>query len=119
MVRTLYTLAITLLLANTIISQNKVLDSLKRELKAAKDDTTRCQILNSMIENELIDSIWIGFNENLKKICEINLSQSNSNTKTKNIFLYYYARALNNHGFYNTIKGNKKNAIEFYMNSLK
>lgn len=97
-------------------SQLSTIDSLKIVLKNAKHDTTRCSILNAMIENESNDSLWPIYNEQLKKISGKYLKNPKSDLTS--YFLKHYANALNNDGFLKMQKGETFTAYEFYYEAL-
>ncbi len=100
-------------------AQAKALDSLKLALKAAKNDTTRCTILNAMIEAENDNAVWPKYNERLKNIAEYNLKNTLPNTPLYNVFLRYAAQAYNNIGYILNEKGEILTALEYYYKSLK
>lgn len=97
MKNTLYIFFFVLFSFSQAVAQDPVIDSLKIEFKNAKYDTTRCNILNAMVEAENDDKIWPTFNEQLLKLAEKNTITTNKKNKT--IFLKYFATALNNKGF--------------------
>ncbi|MES2567700.1 MAG: tetratricopeptide repeat protein [Bacteroidota bacterium] len=98
------------------------IDSLKQALKSATHDTTRCHILNQMIEIEADDNIWPNYNLQLKALCEKNLKNSSSSEKTnytsRVFYLKYLASAFNNIGYIYNIQGNTIKAVEFFKKSL-
>lgn len=101
-------------------AQNKTLDSLKAALKNAANDTTRCNILNQMIEAESNDKIWPLYNDQLLKIAENCLTKDSAKTKIPRLFyLKYIAASLNNIGFLARSQGNIAKALEYYNKSLK
>ncbi len=106
-------------LISPCIAQNRVIDSLKVILKNAKHDTTRCNVLNAMIEVESNDAIWPKYNEQLKSISEKNLKLHPSNSILFKMYLKYSALAFNNLGYLAEIKGDISNAIGNYIKSLK
>jgi tetratricopeptide (TPR) repeat protein len=97
-------------------AQDRTIDSLKLVLKNAKHDTTRCNILNLMIESEGDDKVWPVFNEQL-----LNLAKKNSKTSPilKPFYLKYIANAFNNIGFLAQQQGDVAKALEYYHKSLK
>lgn len=100
-------------------AQAKTLDSLKLALKTTKHDTTRCTILNAMIETESDDAVWPKYNEQLKNIAEYNLKNTLPNTPLYNVFLRHLAQAFNNIGYILNEKGELLKALEYYNKSLK
>jgi tetratricopeptide (TPR) repeat protein len=100
----------------SVTSQN--IDSLKLALKSAKHDTTRCNILISMIEVENDDNIWPKYNNDLLKLVESKLKLSNLTKSEKYFYQKNLAEAINNIGFLAKQKGDISNAINFYNKSL-
>lgn len=116
--KTIFTilLFVTLILHQPFCSaQNKTIDSLQFLLKNAKHDTTRCIILNAMIEAGANDSIWPIFNEQLMKISEKYLHSTS--VQLKKYFMEYYAFSLNNYGFLYMQQGDYLKAYEYYNKS--
>jgi tetratricopeptide (TPR) repeat protein len=97
--------------------QGQNMDSLKFAFKKASNDTSRCIILNSIIETEGDDNIWPVYNEELRKISETHIS--NSTGKIRNFYLKYYGAALNNIGFLANNYGDIPKALEYWHKSLK
>lgn len=106
-----------LMLCLTVPAQNNIMDSLKLVLKNAKQDTTRCDILNQIIEEESDDKIWPVYNEQLREIAEKNLATKNN--PLYKIFLKYLSSALNNIGFLNYNRGDIPKAIDYMGRSMK
>ncbi|MES2516131.1 MAG: tetratricopeptide repeat protein [Bacteroidota bacterium] len=97
-------------------SQSNSIDSLKALLKAATQDSTRCRILNVMVETDQDDTKWPFYNEQLRVI-----SQSYYNTPKSDLrdhFVYYYALSLSNFGYLSMQKGMTSNAYEYYYKAL-
>lgn len=101
----------------TTYSQNNVIDSLKLAFSQAKHDTTRCTILNQMIEAETEDNIWILYNDQLLKLAEKGAENANSD-KVKNVFIKHQASAYNNWGIAAQQEGNNKKALDNIFKSL-
>lgn len=91
-------------------------DSLKILLEKASADTTKCRILNLLIELPENENIWPEFNEKLLQITERNLKTCPS--ELKQYYTQYYALAINNMGFMAMNKGESKKAIELYTKAL-
>lgn len=106
---------ISFLFLNTGYAQNKTIDSLKLALKNAKHDTTRCNILMTLFEENNEDSILRKYNGQLLKIIIINLK---SKTGLDKIYLKYLAKAKSNLGYIYEHEGNMSKALEQYLNSL-
>ena len=86
-------------------------------LSGAKHDTTRCNLLNAMIEAENEDSVWIIYNEKLYALALSNLK--NKDTALHPFFKSHLASALNNYGFYAKKHGELQKALEYYFQSLR
>lgn len=103
--------------AKQSVAQN--LDSLKLALKNAKHDTTRCNILNAMVEAESDDAIWQFYNQQLFKLAEKNL-QNNKLTDSQTFFFkQHISYAFNNIGYLAKKLGDISKALEYYHKSLK
>lgn len=96
-------------------AQQKTIDSLKIELKNAIHDTTKCDILNKLIEIEKDDNKWPKYNNILLKIAQKNSSQP---TPLKNVYLKHLIYALGNTGYDFKNKGDIKKALEYYNKAL-
>jgi tetratricopeptide (TPR) repeat protein len=108
-------LSVVLCLGINLFAQNLSVDSLKLALKNAKHDTTRCYILNALVETENDENTWIDYNTQLLK-----LSEKNALSKDfKSLYLNYLAIAYNNVGSVYDSKGDIANALEYYHKSLK
>ena len=64
---------------NTSSELKHTIDSLKLELKNAKHDSTKCNVLNYLVEVEYDESIWPKYNEEVKRIAEANLKNIEPN----------------------------------------
>jgi len=107
----------TILFCSDLAFAQAQIDSLKLALKNAKHDTTRCNILNELIEIAS-DEEWPGYNEQLLKLAE--KCASNTNTGAfRDFYLRYFAGALNNVGIIYNDQGDIPKALEFYNKSLK
>jgi serine phosphatase RsbU (regulator of sigma subunit) len=103
--------------ANTLIySQSRFMDSLKILLSDATHDTTRCKILNVMIEGDADDTKWPFYNDQLRAITEPYYKKPNSDLR--NYFLNYYALSLSNFGYLSMQKGMIPKAYEYYYKAL-
>ena len=99
-------------------SQLNVVDSLKQILNNAKHDTTRCSILNQLIEGGEPDSVWPKYNEKIKNICETQLKKIGNHSPLQYTYLRNLAGALNNIGYLAKFKGDIPKALEYYLQSL-
>ncbi len=105
-------LALFTLLFCTLSAQT---DSLKKLLEKATHDTTRCTLLNQLIEAESNDAIWPGYNDQLLKIAEKNLVNPGT---LKNFYLKSRSIAVNNLGYLANLAGDNKKATENYEEAL-
>lgn len=112
------TLLFFYLFLNIGFSYSQTADSLKLLLKNVKHDTTRCNILNLMIEAENDDAVWSGYNAELKTTAENNLKKNNLTKQEKQLFTKYLASSLNNLGVLYNLKNDTKNALKYYKESL-
>lgn len=98
-------------------SQNQQLDSLKKTLRVAKEDTTKLAILTSLIESINEDDVWVKYNDLLGP-----LSQKLMEDKNPVIVLNatkHYADFLNNKGYLLINLGDVKSALNYFHKSLK
>lgn len=111
--------AIFIVFLSQFMAQNKTMDSLKFALKTAKHDTTRCNILNAMIEAENDETVWPKYNEQLLQIAEAALKTLPNNTPEYRCYKKHYSSTLNNLGVISRKKGNIPKAFECYNKCLK
>jgi tetratricopeptide (TPR) repeat protein len=104
-------------IVTTLNAQDKIIDSLKLELKKSTNDTTKCKILDQLVEITS-DEEWPKYNEELLKIAELNLKKQSLSKKENLLFQKHYALGLNNLGISNYSNGNKDAALKFYSKSL-
>lgn len=94
-------------------AQTLVTDSLKRELKVAKHDTTRCNLLELLINVELDDNVWPNYNNELITICLKNIKgQDKPLNKTDTFYISHLCIGYNNTGYIYQSQGNYSKAIE-------
>ncbi|MBA3664454.1 MAG: tetratricopeptide repeat protein [Bacteroidetes bacterium] len=99
------------------LGQNTSIAFLKLALKNAKHDTTRCNILNKMVEAEPSDSIWTKYNDQMGSIAQINLNK-NPPENLKAVFLKYLATVYNNKGYLTNEHGDMVKALKYYKKGL-
>jgi tetratricopeptide (TPR) repeat protein len=92
------------------------MDSLKLALKNATHDTTRCTILNAMVETESDEALWPKYNLQLKALAEKNIT---AGSEFKNIYLKYLSLSLNNLGFFYQKDGNLSKGLDPLLQCLK
>ncbi len=106
-------------IAYPICAQNKTSDSLKLALKIAKNDTTRCNILNALIEFENDDAIWPKYNDEILKISSIALKSEHDTTLIK-----FYKNKIGlsyiNKGYWEQfVSGSSSRSIENYFKAVE
>ncbi|MGZ3900011.1 MAG: hypothetical protein ACXVNQ_06585, partial [Bacteroidia bacterium] len=75
-------------------------DSLKLVLKNATHDSTRCNILNRLIEAEFDDNVWPRYNEEVIRIAEGHLKNVNApHTSLDTFYLVTLSGAYSNRGY--------------------
>ncbi|MBC7863204.1 MAG: tetratricopeptide repeat protein [Bacteroidia bacterium] len=94
-------------------SQINATDSLKLALVNAKQDSTRCNILEALIEADIFSKAGSVYNEQLLQIAQRNISISDP--VQKRIFMEYLADAYNNESVLAQQKNDAARSI-FYMN---
>ncbi|WP_418263554.1 tetratricopeptide repeat protein [Flavobacterium faecale] len=87
---------------------------LKRHLKK---DTTRCFLLNQIIEEENDYSVWIEYNNELKDLALQKSSVEKDSIRYKT-YLKYLSIAYNNEGAYNVYKEQFEKSILIYKKSF-
>ncbi len=94
-------------------------ETLKKELSFAREDTTRCRILNELIEAEADDNVWPAYNDRMKLLAEKNLGERAADDPQLPVFKKYLGAALNNTGVVIQNKGNSKLSLQYYLKSLR
>ncbi len=103
-----------------LLAQSKTTDSLLATLQLVKNDTTRCSILNIIVETDPEEKIWVKYNWQMKNIAEKNLKNLTANDSLlKKVFLKYLSTSLNNFGYLSDSRGNFTEALDYYNRSLK
>lgn len=99
-------------------SQN--LDSLKRLLKLNLHDTSRCRILNCLVNFENDDKAWPVYNEEMRVLAAKKLrDKPKPITKEDSIYFFYYTTAINNKGLLAMNQGQFQEAIKLFNQALK
>ncbi|MES2513170.1 MAG: tetratricopeptide repeat protein [Bacteroidota bacterium] len=104
-----------ILLSQSGLAQN--IDSLKKALLNAREDTTRISILLELVENISDDDVWPQYNEQMLKISEKLIESKNPAIVKKG--KKGLADAYNNIGFMYNNQGDIPNALSFFGKSLK
>jgi len=100
------------------IGKAQNIDSLKKLLSGKLHDTTRCNILNTIIEAENDVNIWPQYNNQLQEFVEQKIKQTKKGTALHTFYLKHLSGTLNNKGFYYRGTGNIQLAYEYYLKSL-
>lgn len=110
-------LVIILLFPFLLSGQDSTIDSLKIALKKAKQDSSKCDILEQLIDLEEENEPWLAYNLELKKIASKHVA--NGDLNTKKIFLRYLADALYNIAYLDDQYGNSNDALNKNLRALK
>ena len=105
------------LFPSLLLAQSKTIDSLKLVFKTAKHDTTKCEMLERLIDLEEENDPWLAYNVDLLKLAEKNIPKSPLNIKK--IFLRYQADALYNISILDEQYGNTTEALSKNLRALK
>lgn len=110
------TLVLLILKVFLLPAQDRTIDSLKLALKKAPDDTTRCAILNTLIEEESDDQ-WPLHNKDLYQLALQGTKSSPKASRQSKVFQFYLAAALNNEGVLASNSDTRK-AIDLFDQAL-
>jgi tetratricopeptide (TPR) repeat protein len=96
------------------------LDSLKKTLKRNDlHDTTRCFILNQIVNEEFDDNVWPLFNDDLIRLCQNRLKGKEKAANREDTVLFtFYGVALGNKGLVFHYKSDYAQAVNYYHQSL-
>lgn len=103
-------------LSFAVRAQDTTVDSLKKRLTATLPDTTRCHILDQLIEIAP-EGEWQNYNEDLKQLSIKNLSLRPSGRLFR-FFSKYYATAVHNEGIMYFEQSNDEKAIDCFNKSI-
>lgn len=106
-----------LFFSQLLLAQNTNSDHILLQNHLQKD-TTRCFLLNKVIEAENDHNIWIKYNQELQKIALDNLQKENNKT-LKNTYTKYLSISYNNDGAYELYNEKYDKAIHLYKKSLQ
>ncbi|MGZ4155753.1 MAG: tetratricopeptide repeat protein [Bacteroidia bacterium] len=109
---------ITLLSYSSLTAQQVKIDSLKNELKFAKNDTTKGFVLLALADIVSTDSVWQRYNAAALSLAEKNIPLA-ATEQERQAFLKIKASAFNNIGYDKETKGDLTNALYYYYESLK
>lgn len=99
------------------ISQATSVEVLKEQLKAARHDTIRCDILDQLIEIAS-EGEWQKYNEQMKQLAMKGLA-SKPGGRLLVVYSKYYATALHNEGIMYSEQSNDEKAIEYFNKSIE
>lgn len=108
---------IGLFFGQILLAQNTNSDLIQLQNHPQKD-TTRCFLLNKIIESENDHNIWIKYNQELQKIALDNSKKENNKT-LKNTYIKYLSISYNNDGAYELYNEKYDKAILLYKKSLQ
>jgi serine phosphatase RsbU (regulator of sigma subunit)/Tfp pilus assembly protein PilF len=94
------------------------LDSLKSEFKKSKNDTVKCNLLESIIDHPDCDD-WSEYNLILKKIAEENIKKLNEKDPKIKFYKKHLGLFYNNLGFENNSKGEPTLALENFLQAVE
>jgi tetratricopeptide (TPR) repeat protein len=103
-------------LSLAIRAQDFAVDSLKKLLTTPLNDTTRCHVLDQLIEIAP-EGEWQNYNENLKQLTIKNLSRK-PNGYLFRFFSKYYATAVHNEGIMYFEQSDDEKAIDCFNKSI-
>ena len=116
--RVFYYLICMALQAALLNAQTANIDSLKAELKKAKHDTVRCNILNELIAADVNPDAWFQYNEQLIALSE-KAAKTAKSPAEKWKYRKHLSVALSNKSYLSEQQGNVDDAIKFRNQSLK
>lgn len=99
------------------ISQAPSVEVLKEQLKTARHDTIRCDILDQLIEIAS-EGEWQKYNEQMKQLAMKDLALKPTG-RLLVVFSKYYATALHNEGIMYSEQSNDEKAIEYFNKSIE
>jgi tetratricopeptide (TPR) repeat protein len=115
--RYLYFIIIIFLTIRHGYSQTNSIENLKHSLQNSKNDTSRCDILDQLIEIAA-DGDWQKYNEQLYAISSSYLTK---NITERELILYsrYYVTSLHNRGISYSEQSNDEKAITYFNEAIK
>ena len=105
-----------MLFSQLLLAQNTNSDLVQLQNHPQKD-TTRCFLLNKIIEAENDQNIWIKYNQELRKIAVDQLQKENNKT-VKNTYTKYLSISYNNDGANELYNEKFEKAIQLYKKSF-
>lgn len=105
-----------MLFSQLLLAQNTNSDLVQLQNHPQKD-TTRCFLLNKVIEAENDQNIWIKYNQELRKIAVDQLQKENNKT-VKNTYTKYLSISYNNDGANELYNEKFEKAIQLYKKSF-
>ncbi len=113
------TLIICVLFLSNLMSQTINIDSLKKAYFLAKNDTTKCNILNILINSEEDMKPWFEYNIQLDSLCNAILKNYQSTSLEFKKFKNYQSKALNNIAFKYEGDGAYSEALKFHLKAIE
>jgi len=109
----------TLVLFTSHFSIAQVSDSLQRLLKNKLHDTTRCNILGLLIDDENDPAIWEVYNQEIESISSRNLAALQNESNLYKVFQKHFASAISNKGVLEFSRGKDLEALKDFETALK
>ncbi|MFD0963143.1 tetratricopeptide repeat-containing sensor histidine kinase [Pseudofulvibacter geojedonensis] len=110
---------------NSIIeSEKKLLDSSLIKYHSAKSNLKKLEAIDSIVENSWDKNIWPKYNEWMLQFIKNHITELPNDFSRKNFteqeiqFFKYYAKGINNRGYFFTETGDIKRALKYYYESL-
>lgn len=116
-IKLIFYIPLFLMLVFNGFSQNKMVETLKSELKLAKHDTVRCDVLDQLVE-VAAEGEWQKYNEQLSQLASKNLAQKPSG-RLFVLYSKYYATALHNQGVIYSEQSDDEKAIQLFNKSIE
>jgi tetratricopeptide (TPR) repeat protein len=118
-IKHLFTLTLFLCLGQFAFSQKKQVDSLMAILQKTTNDTLRCQRINTLVEYQLDDELYLELNEERAKICTGHLRTAKKSSYEMKFYKEHLAASLANKGYVLENQSKMPQALELYFKGLK
>ena len=119
--RTLIFIFFNCVICGKLLSQSRIIDSLKLALSNSKNDTASLLLIltwGQQVYSQDPDSSLVLWKK-AKDLAENNLAKLSTSQQTYGVFKRYLGETLYNFGSYYFAKGDNVNALEYYHKSLK
>lgn len=95
-----------------------LIDTCLRNYNTAKDDTSKINWVNKIVEDCYDDKVWPKYNHWNQTFVKRRLQGKTINPSDKRWFLKAYATCVNNRGYLYDMRGDYENALKYYKESL-